>query len=220
MYGNSNTPDALIAWALVNWNLALTLSQLGTPTILINNAGIAPKMPFLHLTPTEVDSAFRTNTISHFNLTSLFLPPLISSPRGGHLITISSILAHLGASNLALYTATKAALSAYHSSLTAELSTQNPMIKTLLVETGQLDTDMFADVKMDGLRGFVGPVVQGRDLAMRIVKMVENGEGGMIREPMYARWVGILEYLPAGIQRIIRGWSGIDSAFGAKVKAK
>lgn len=190
--------------------------DLGTPTILINNAAVVNGKPFLEQTQEEVEQVFRINTLSHYHLTRLFLPPLLTRPTGGSLITISSVLASLGASHLSAYAASKAALSAYHASLTAELSFGAPQVKTILVAPGQLDTRMFHNVKLRGwLRNFLAPVVGAGELAVRIVEMVDRGDGGVVSEPAYARWIAWLHVLPAGMERVARGCSGLDEAFSA-----
>jgi len=145
-----------------------------------------------------------------------FLPSLLSSPVGGHIITISSVLAKLGASHLSDYTAAKAGLLALHHSLRAELASPTAPrgarnIRTILVTPGQLDgTDMFADVRPP--RPFWGPKVSVVELAAEIVRMVSAGCGGEISMPVYARWVEWLGVLPASVQSVLRGWSGMDVA--------
>lgn len=158
-------------------------------------------------------STFHTNLLSHYHLTSLFLPPLLTRSSGGHLITTSSVLGSLGASHFSLYTSSKAALSTFHTSLTAELrSTAYPPnnVKTILVAPGQLDTPMFAGIRQNWWRRFMGPRVEVREVAMRIVGMVDRGEGGEVRMPAYARWIGGLGVLPVGLQRALRQLSGVD----------
>lgn len=158
-------------------------------------------------------SIFRTNLLSHYHLTSLFLPPLLTRPSGGHLITTSSVLGSLGASHLSLYTSSKAALSTFHASLTAELrSSAYPPnnIRTILVAPGQLDTPLFAGIRQNWWRRFMGPRVEVREVAMRIVGMVDRGEGGEVRMPAYARWIGGMGALPVGAQRALRELSGVD----------
>jgi hypothetical protein len=158
-------------------------------------------------------SIFHTNLLSHYHLTSLFLPPLLTRPSGGHLITTSSVLGSLGASHLSLYASSKAALSTFHSSLTAELrSSAYPPnnIKTILVAPGQLDTPMFAGIRQNWWRRFMGPRVEVREVAMRIVGMVDRGEGGEVRMPAYASWIGGMGGLPVGVQRALRELSGVD----------
>lgn len=74
---------------------------------------------------------------------------------------------------------------------------------------------MFADVKMGWLRNFFGPVVEVRELAVRLVKMIDEGEGGVLALPAYARLISCLEVLPVGVQQMVRRWSGVDEAMGA-----
>lgn len=194
------------------------VNDLGIPTILINNAAIVNGKPFLAQTREEVEKTFRVNTLSHYHLTRVFLQMLLDRPSGGTLVTISSVLAHLGASNLSAYTASKAALLAYHASLTAELAETAPQIKTILVAPGQLDTQLFGNVKLRGwLRNFFGPVVGAGEVAVKIVEMIDRGEGGVVSEPAYARWIACLGILPMGMQKVMRDWTGIDNAFAKPV---
>lgn len=130
------------------------------------------------------------------------------------------MLAHLGASQLCDYTASKAALLAFHSSLSAELAA-SPNIKTILVTPGELDTGLFAGVRLGWVGRFFGPVVEVRELAVKLVTMIDSGEGGLLAVPAYARWIAWIGVLPAGLQKVLRKWSGVDRAmggFGSKEK--
>lgn len=132
--------------------------------------------------------------------------------RRGTIVTVSSVLGHLGAANLSAYTASKAALLALHHSLRAEL-TQIPEakdIKTILVTPGQMSTQMFADVKPPST--FFGPTATPADLGKNIIKLIEKGESGEVAIPLYSHWIGFFFVLPAGIQQLVRRWSGLDTA--------
>ncbi|KAL8963876.1 MAG: hypothetical protein Q9183_004884 [Haloplaca sp. 2 TL-2023] len=190
------------------------VEDLGTPTVLINNAAVVNGKPFLSLTLDQVDNTFRVNAISHFHLSSLFLKPLVAKKTPGTLVTVSSILGRLGASNLSVYTASKASIIAFHTSLAAELRSI-PNIKTILVTPGQLDTPMFSHIKLDWLRNFFGPVVEVRELAMEIVKTIDAGNGGTIAMPAYARWIAWQQILPMGMQNMMKRWAGVDRAMMA-----
>ena len=190
------------------------VEELGTPTILINNAAMVNGKPFMEMRKEDVERTFGTNTIAQYHLTRLFLDPLLKDKRGGTLVTVSSVLAHLGASNLSAYTASKAALIAYHDSITSELADMAPQIKTILVAPGQLDTQLFKNVRVRGwLQNFFGPLVAAGEVAVRIVEMIDKGEGGVVCLPAYARYIAWLGVLPVGVQRVLRGWSGLDSAY-------
>ena len=155
---------------------------------------------------------FRINTISHYHLNSLFLPPLLSRPEGGTIVTVSSVLGKLGATQLPAYAASKAALLTYHASMTAEFLETHPNIKTILVAPGHLSTDLFAGLRKNPMQAFLGPVVEVQDLAMKIVSMIDSGNGGIIAEPLYARWIFLLEAFPVGLQKVLRGLAGVDTA--------
>lgn len=189
--------------------------DVGTPTVLINNAAVVNGKGFMEQSRDEVERTFRVNTLSHYQLSKLFLRPMLQDPsRGGTIVTVSSVLGHLGAAHLSAYTASKAALLAYHASLTAELASIAPLVKAILVAPGQLDTQMFGDVKLRGWsRNFFGPVVGAGEVAVKIVEMIDRGEGRVVSEPAYARWIAWLGVLPVGLQRVAKSWAGLDDAF-------
>src|SRR6266536_3621751 len=126
--------------------LLLTIIQLGVPTILINCAASPISgEPLMSMSASETERTIATNLTSQFTMLQLFLPGLISSPSGGTIVTVSSVLGYIGAANLSAYCATKAAQIAMHKSLSAELR-QYPKIKTILVTPGQMRTSLFANV--------------------------------------------------------------------------
>ena len=86
-------------------------------------------------------------------------------------------------------------------------------MKTLLVETGQLDTQLFANkTSLPFYAHFFGPVLEAKDVAKEIVKMIERGDGGVVRMPFYAKCMPFYGALPGTAQLVIRWFSGIDRA--------
>jgi len=128
-------------------------------------------------------------------------------------------LGRLGAARLSDYTASKAALIAFHTSLTAELA-EYPFLKTILAVPGHLSTEMFDSLKQDAIAQFFGPVVEPQDLALKLIRMVNAGSGGVLSEPLSARWMSVLDLLPVGIAAVIRRLAGVDSAMATFVKKK
>ena len=161
--------------------------------------------------PAHASSVFRTNTLAHFHTLRAFLPHMLAARRGT-VVTVSSVLAHVGAANLAAYAASKAALLALHASLRAELAQHpaGPDIKTILVTPGQIATPMFAAVPTPSR--FLAPIVPPTDVAKELVALLDRGLGGEVAVPLYARWIPLLAVLPAGVQRLVRAWSGVDRA--------
>jgi short-subunit dehydrogenase len=176
------------------------------------------------LSPETAAKTFTTNTLAQFTTLSTMLPYLLSSPTGAHIITISSILSHLSPARLSDYSASKAAISSLHNTLYHELLTHPDRnafsrVKTLLVEPGMLSTQLFSDItKLPWYAHFFGPVLEAKDVAKEILRVVERGEGGVIRMPFYAKCVPMLGVLPGSLQRVVRWWSGIDRAIVGREK--
>lgn len=127
------------------------------------------------------------------------------------------MLGKLGAANLTAYTASKAGLIALHASLTQELRAADAPagsenVRTILVAPGQLSTALFAGTTLPWYAHFLGPVVEPVELAREIVRMVDEGMGGEISLPVYARWIEWVFVLPKGLQRGVRWVAGIDAA--------
>jgi short-subunit dehydrogenase len=137
---------------------------------------------------------------------------MLTSPTGGTIVSMSSVLAHLTAAGLTDYTATKAAMSAVHRSLEAELrlSGARDKVKLLLVETGQVATELLENVETPNR--FFAPVLEPVQVAREIISVVDSGNGGVLRLPAYASLVSWYAVLPASIQRLARYLSGIDTA--------
>lgn len=141
------------------------------------------------------------------------LPHMLAEGRGT-IVTVSSVLGHLGSANLSSYAASKAALHALHSCLRAEIA-QNPNgknIKTILVSPGQMSTRMFEGVKTPS--NFLAPVIAPTDVAREIIRLIERGESGEVALPLYSKWIAAFWLLPAGLQTIVRKLSGVDTAIG------
>ena len=102
-----------------------------------------------------------------------------------------------------------------HNSLAMEIRVvgKEDKVKTLLVETGQIATEMFSMLKTPS--HFLAPVLDTREVAKVIVEKIEAGEGGLIRLPVYAKWVPLYALLPSSLQRLVRWASGIDEAVRA-----
>ncbi|OAL52292.1 NAD(P)-binding protein [Pyrenochaeta sp. DS3sAY3a] len=193
--------------------VAKIVEDLGPPTILINNAGIVHTKSILDSTAEEVEQTFRVNTLSHFTTLRAFLPHMLAEGRGT-IVTVSSVLGHLGAANLSAYAASKAALLALHHSLRAELAQipEAQEIKTILIQPGQMSTRMFEGVTTPS--NFLAPIVTPAEIGKEIIKLVEKGESGEISLPLYSKYIQILGVLPVGVQHLIRRWSGMDRAIG------
>lgn len=78
---------------------------------------------------------------------------------------------------------------------------------------------MFREVKVRGwLQRFLGPVLGAREVAMGVVKLLDEGKGGEVRLPTYAALVPWLLVLPSGMARLLRDFSGVDAVVDVKAR--
>lgn len=110
------------------------------------------------------------------------------------------------------YTATKAALTNLHHSLTAEMQLMpaSSRVNTILATPGQLSTPLFSRITPPST--FFGPVITPAALAAAIVGAVDEGKDAEIAMPLYARAIGFWGILPSGLRRWMRGLVGLDAA--------
>lgn len=85
------------------------LSDVGTVTILVNNAGIMPHNELLKHTEGQIRKTFETNILAHFWMLEAFLPKMIEN-NYGHIVAVSSINGLLPIKYLVPYCSTKFAV--------------------------------------------------------------------------------------------------------------
>ncbi|KGQ70042.1 oxidoreductase [Chelonobacter oris] len=113
--------------------------RFGRLDILVNNAGIAPNTPFESLQMAQYDRIFNVNVRGLIDVTRQALPLLQKA--GGTVINISSGAAHRPQPGLALYSASKAAVSALTKALAKELAALGVRVNAL--SAGATDTPLY-----------------------------------------------------------------------------
>ncbi|KAK6201540.1 uncharacterized protein RJT21DRAFT_139983 [Scheffersomyces amazonensis] len=179
-------------------------------SILINNAGIRHNKSLLTLEQDEILKLFNVNTLSPIHILKSIISNHIKNYQSKklYIVTISSILGVLAPKNLSIYSATKASMYSIHESLVEELS-EYSKIRMLLVTPGQLNTDMFKDVKPP--MPFLAPLVESKQLATKIVHKINYGEIGVIASPLYANFLPAIRALPYSLQKLARYLSRMDT---------
>lgn len=184
--------------------------QLGTPTVLINNAAIVVGKRLLDMDMAEVERSLSTNLVSCFYTLKTFLPGIARGPSGGTVVTVSSVIGQVGAARLTDYAAAKAGLIGLHKSLTAELAQTHPRVRTVLVTPGQLSTPLFHGVRTPS--SFLAPVVEPVEVAKEVIAAIDGGRAAHISTPLYARMMDWYNVLPLGLQAVARRLAGVDTA--------
>lgn len=107
-------------------------SEMGTPSIVVANAGIYPNTPFLDLTEDEWDRVIDTNVKGVFLTCQAAARAMIAAGQGGTIVTLSS-----GAANHAIwgwshYSASKAAVVMLTKAMALELAPRDIRVNAVL----------------------------------------------------------------------------------------
>ena len=114
-------------------------ADLGSITILVNNAGITRDKSFLKMTKNMWDEVMRVNLDGVFYTTQLVAQDMVGAG-WGRIINISSIVGQTGNFGQANYAATKGAVISFTESLARELARKGVTVNA--VAPGFIETDM------------------------------------------------------------------------------
>lgn len=141
--------------------------------VLVNNAGIMPPLGhFADMKMSDIDSALEINLSAPVVLTRLVVPQM-RARRSGHILFTGSSAAHNAFPNLAVYSATKAAIAGFAASLRAELSQDG--IRITEIVPGRVETQLYKDTLDAEARAamYAGNVaVQPEDVAQMVVALL------------------------------------------------
>ena len=119
--------------------LGQVTTDLGTPTILVNNAGITRDQILMRMKDDDWDAIMDTNLRSVFRLSKACLRGMMKA-RHGRIISIASVVGSMGNAGQSNYAAAKAGMMGFSRSLAREIGSRN--ITVNVVAPGFIDTDM------------------------------------------------------------------------------
>lgn len=115
-------------------------AEVGTPTVVVNNAGIARFAPVAEMTLEDWDAVMETNLRGMFLVTRAFLPAMLRAGRGA-VVNVASLAGRNGVQNGAAYSASKHGVLGFSKSLMLEVRKQN--IRVVAVCPGSVNTPFF-----------------------------------------------------------------------------
>ena len=118
-------------------------SKFGDISILVNNAGITKDTLLMRMKAEDWDSVISTNLTSVYRMSQAVLRPMMKA-RTGRIISISSVVGHMGNAGQTNYAAAKAGMAGFTKSLAAEVGSRN--ITVNCVAPGFIETDMTAEL--------------------------------------------------------------------------
>jgi len=113
--------------------------EIGTPTILVNNAGITRDQILMRMKEEEWDDVIETNLRSVFRLSKACLRGMMKA-RSGRIISIASVVGAMGNAGQTNYAAAKAGMMGFSRSLAREIGSRS--ITVNVIAPGFIDTDM------------------------------------------------------------------------------
>ena len=125
------------------------------PNVLINNAGITKDQLFLRMKDDEWDDVINSNLTSVFNITKLFVKPMVKE-RFGRIINISSVAGLMGNPGQVNYSASKAGIGGFTRALAKEVAARN--ITVNCIAPGFIETDMTNHFKDDELEDILNQI--------------------------------------------------------------
>ncbi|GAA5858576.1 hypothetical protein JCM1840_001266 [Sporobolomyces johnsonii] len=161
-------------------------AEIGQPTVLINNAGIARGKTILDTKPEEFLLTYKVNVLGAHNILREFLPHIISINHG-HIMTTASSASYAAIPQLSEYACSKAAVLALHETLTGELRHRYnaPRVRTSVICPTKVSTQM-GDAMKDTDNQFLTPTLDATWLAREMVRIVDSGLSDHLVTPHFA----------------------------------
>jgi len=118
-------------------------ASYGDVSILVNNASITKDTLLMRMSDEDWNAVINTNLTSVFRMSQAVLRPMMKA-RTGRIISISSVVGHMGNAGQTNYAAAKAGMTGFTKSLAAEVGSRNVTVNC--VAPGFIETDMTAEL--------------------------------------------------------------------------
>ena len=133
--------------------------EVGPVDILVNNAGITRDNLLMRMKDDDWDAVLSTNLTSVYRMSQAVLRPMMKA-RAGRIVSISSVVGHMGNAGQTNYAAAKAGMTGFTKSLAAEVGSRG--ITVNCVAPGFIETDMTAELPEDITNKMLARIPVGR----------------------------------------------------------
>ncbi len=159
----------------------------GSPTILVNNAGITRDNLLMRMKEDEWEDVISTNLTGLYRVSKACLRGMMKA-RKGRIINIASVIAVMGNAGQANYAAAKAGMVGFSKSLAREIASRG--ITVNVVAPGFIDTDMtkvLPDEQRDAMLSQVplGRLGEGEDIANAVLFLASGGGAYITGETLH-----------------------------------
>ncbi len=142
--------------------------------VLVNNAGIIPPITgFCDMAQSDIDATLEVNLSAAIATTRMVLPGMVARKRG-HLFFTGSTAGQAPFPNMAVYGASKAAISSFAAGLRCDLPGSN--VRVTEIVAGRVETDLYRGVLSDQARADMYEAfeaVQPEDVAQMLLTVLQ-----------------------------------------------
>ena len=164
---------------------AKVLADYGKIDILINNAGVGMRKPFVETPLKTIEEIVRTNFLGAVYCTHEVLPPMLAQGRG-HIVNISSGAGKIGTLNMAAYCGSKFAMNGWSESLYHELKPLG--IKVSIICPGPVQTEFNRDFRDTEPKSPAKLIVTPAEVCREVLKAIEKNRFEVITP----RWLALM----------------------------
>lgn len=185
---------------------------VGTPSVLVNNAGVSYEVPILDVPISKVQTMLHVNTLAHWILAQQFVPHMVERNKG-HVVTIASLASFVALPFGATYAASKAAALSFHEALNCELKHvyKAPGVVASIVHPNFVSTPLTAEFEA-GLRKGGMPMLSSDQVARDTLRQLDSHRGGQVFVPRQLWIVSGLRGWPTWMQELLRDAIGISTS--------
>jgi short-subunit dehydrogenase len=169
----------------VHGMMSKVLADYGKIDVLINNAGIGMRRPFVETALDTIEAITRTNYLGAIYCAHAVLPAMIARGRG-HIVNISSVAGKIGSLNMAAYCGSKFALNGWSESLYHELKPLG--IDVTVICPGPVKTDFNRDFRDTVPKSPANLIVTPGAVCREIIMALEKNRF----EVVVPRWLALL----------------------------
>ena len=158
----------------------------GSPTILVNNAGITRDNLLMRMKPEEWDDVVSTNLTSLFRVCKACVRGMMKARRGT-IVNIASVVGLSGNPGQTNYAAAKAGMIGFSKSLAREVASRN--ITVNVIAPGFIDTDMTRGLEAPQIEALRAQIPSGKlgtpeDVAAAVVFLASEAGGYITGETL------------------------------------
>lgn len=162
-------------------------ARFGTPTVLVNNAGITNDNLLLRMTLAQWSTVVDANLTGLYRITRPLLRGMMRA-RWGRIVNLSSVVARMGNAGQVNYAASKAGIEGFTRALAQEVGSRGITVNA--VAPGFVDTDMTRKLTEEKRRAMVALTALGRigtadDIAAAVAFLASEAAGYVTGEVLH-----------------------------------